>query len=307
VLVVSGIRSKQADVGEVRVGGAQLVEQLCAQSGEGHGRIGGSNRDKCKTEAELPEAHASESRSVNAVAPPTLVVIPTYNERESLPILLEQLLEVSPPLSILVVDDNSPDGTGLFADELAAREPRIAVLHRTEKEGLGPAYVAGFGWALEREFSIIVEMDADGSHLVEELPSLIAAVQNGAALAIGSRWVKGGTIVNWPRYRQAISRAGTAYARVLLRSQLHDITSGFRAFSRAALESVDLSSLGAAGYVFQIELAWRIERQGLPIREVPITFVERAHGSSKMTTRIVVEALGKVTLWGLRGPNRVPH
>jgi len=301
VLVVSGIRSQQPDVGELGVSRPQLGEQFLAQSGEDGGRIGVSNRAKCKSGAELPEAHASESRSVNSVAPSTLVVIPTYNERESLPILLEQLLVVSPQLSILVVDDNSPDGTGEYADQLAATEPRVTVLHRTEKQGLGPAYVAGFGWALERDFEIIVEMDADGSHLVEELPTLIAAVQNGAALAIGSRWVKGGTIVNWPRYRQAISRTGTAYARVLLRSQLHDITSGFRAFSRAALESIDLSSLGAAGYVFQIELAWRIERQGLPIREVPITFVERAHGSSKMTTRIVVEALAKVTRWGLRG------
>jgi len=228
-------------------------------------------------------------------------VIPTYNELESLPIVLGQLLALDGTLQVLVVDDNSPDGTGALADGIAATEARVSVLHRSEKSGLGPAYVAGFTWALARDFAVIVEMDADGSHQVSELPALLAAVADGAALSIGSRWVTGGRIVNWPWYRQAISRAGTAYARILLRSHLQDITSGFRAFSRAALESVELDSLGAAGYVFQIELAWRIERQGLPIAEVPITFIERVHGSSKMTTRIVVEALAKVTRWGLQG------
>lgn len=246
-------------------------------------------------------SHAKDD-PVNHDNPSTLVVIPTYNERESLPSLVEALLAVEPGIAILVVDDGSPDGTGEYVDDLARTEPRIAIIHRTAKEGLGPAYIAGFRWALERDFTVIVEMDADGSHQVEALPDLLKAVTDGAALAIGSRWVPGGRIVNWPKYRQAISRTGTAYARILLRSKLHDITSGYRAFTRAALESVDLDSLSAQGYAFQIELAWRVERQGLTVTEVPITFVERAFGRSKMTTRIVVEALAKVTQWGIRGP-----
>ena len=304
MFVVDGIRPQLANVAEVLLGGAQLLEQgavLGLQLCRAGNHIGGLNTNQCKSEAELPETHATERRLVNTAAPSTLVVIPTYNELESLPLVLGQLLALDDSVQVLVVDDNSPDGTGALADQVAGNEPRVSVLHRTEKAGLGPAYVAGFTWALERDFAVIVEMDADGSHQVSELPLLLAAVADGAALAIGSRWVDGGRIVNWPRHRQAISRAGTAYARILLRSHLQDITSGFRAYSRAALESIDLDSLGAAGYVFQIELAWRIERQGLPIREVPITFIERVHGSSKMTTRIVVEALAKVTRWGLRG------
>ena len=230
-----------------------------------------------------------------------LVIIPTFNERENLPKIVGRVREVLPEGHVLVVDDGSPDGTGQVADDMAAADPHIHVKHRTGKLGLGSAYLQGFAWGLGEGYDYLIEMDADGSHQVSELPLLLAAVADGAALAIGSRWVDGGRIVNWPRHRQAISRAGTAYARILLRSHLQDITSGFRAYSRAALESIDLDSLGAAGYVFQIELAWRIERQGLPIREVPITFIERVHGSSKMTTRIVVEALAKVTRWGLRG------
>ncbi len=229
------------------------------------------------------------------------MVIPTYNERENLLPLAARILTTVPAIDILVVDDNSPDGTGDLADELASTDPRVSVLHRTAKNGLGPAYVAGFRWALERDYIRIVEMDADGSHRPEELPALLAAVAAGADLAIGARWIPGGRVVNWPWYRQLISRAGTFYARILLRSSLHDITSGYRAYRRSALESLHLSTLSAQGYAFQIELAWRIERQGRPIREVPITFVEREHGASKMTTRIVVEALTQVTRWGLFG------
>lgn len=236
----------------------------------------------------------------------TLVVIPTYNELESLPLVVAGLLGLERDLEILVVDDNSPDGTGDWANNFAAGDDRLTVLHRTVKEGLGPAYVAGFRWALERGYGTIVEMDADGSHRVDQLPLLLEAVESGAALAIGSRWIPGGSIVNWPWYRQAISRIGTSYARIMLHSSLHDITSGFRAFSRSALESADVSTLSAAGYAFQIELAWRIERQGLPIAEVPITFVEREFGRSKMTTKIVIEALSKVTSWGLRGLPKSP-
>ncbi|RNE67319.1 polyprenol monophosphomannose synthase [Cryobacterium tepidiphilum] len=227
-----------------------------------------------------------------------VVVIPTYCERESLPALVTRLLAVTPAVDVLIVDDNSPDGTGDLADEISRTTPRVQVLHRDSKQGLGPAYVAGFRWALHNGYDRVVEMDADGSHQPEQLPALLAALDGGAALAIGSRWVPGGRVVNWPWYRRLISRAGTQYARILLRSRLHDITSGYRAFPRRALEAVDLGSLSAHGYAFQIELAWRLERSGAAISEVPITFVEREHGRSKMTLRIVVEALVRVTRWG---------
>jgi dolichol-phosphate mannosyltransferase len=238
---------------------------------------------------------------VNSSTDQTVVIIPTYCERESLRPLVERLLAASSDVDVLIVDDNSPDGTGALADALAAADARVNVLHRAGKQGLGPAYVAGFRWALAREYTRIVEMDADGSHQPEQLSGLLAALRDGAALAIGSRWVPGGSMVNWPWYRRAISRAGTQYARLLLRSRLHDITSGYRAFQRSALESVDLATLSAEGYAFQIELAWRIERQGSSISEVPITFVEREHGRSKMSIRIVLEALLHVTRWGLLG------
>lgn len=228
-----------------------------------------------------------------------VVVIPTYCERESLPPLMTRLLAVTPAVDVLIVDDNSPDGTGDLADEISRSEPRVHVLHRPGKQGLGPAYVAGFSWALDAGYARIVEMDADGSHQPEQLPALLAALDGDAALAIGSRWVPGGAVVNWPWYRRLISRAGTQYARLLLRSKLHDITSGFRAFPRWSLEALDLGSLSAQGYAFQIELAWRVERSGAAIREVPITFIEREHGRSKMTFRIVFEALVSVTRWGL--------
>ena len=230
-----------------------------------------------------------------------VVVIPTYCERDNLAPLLQRLLSAVPDVDVLIVDDNSPDGTGAVADALAAAETRVTVLHRAHKQGLGPAYVAGFRWALERDYAMVVEMDADGSHQPEQLPALLAALHDGASLAIGSRWIPGGRVVNWPWYRRAISRAGTQYARLLLRSRLHDITSGYRVYRRAALESIDLSSLSADGYAFQIELAWRVERAGGGIREVPITFVERTRGQSKMTLRIVLEALVHVSRWGILG------
>jgi dolichol-phosphate mannosyltransferase len=227
-----------------------------------------------------------------------VVVIPTYCERDSLPPLIARLLAVTPAVDLLIVDDNSPDGTGDLADAIGRNEPRVHVLHRAGKQGLGPAYVAGFRWALDSGYDRIVEMDADGSHQPEQLPALLAALDGGAALAIGSRWVPGGRVVNWPWYRRLISRAGTQYARMLLHSRLHDITSGYRAFPRRSLEAIDLASLSAQGYAFQIELAWRLEQSGAPIREVPITFIEREQGQSKMTLRIVFEALVRVTGWG---------
>lgn len=229
-----------------------------------------------------------------------LVVVPTYCEVDSLPPLVERVLASAPHPDVLIVDDNSPDGTGALADSIAEGDPRVQVLHRAGKEGLGPAYIAGFHRALEgsRAYDVIVEMDADGSHQPEELALLVAAITAGADLAIGARWIPGGRTVHWPWYRKLISRSATAYARVMLRSHLHDITSGYRAFRAPFLASLDLDGLQSAGYAFQIEVAWRAERAGADVREVPITFVERRDGASKMTTGIAIEAIGQVTRWG---------
>lgn len=235
-----------------------------------------------------------------------LVIIPTYNERENLPEAVVRVLRAAPGVEILVVDDGSPDGTGEVADQLADEHAGVHVLHRTDKRGLGAAYIAGFRWAEKGDYAVIVEMDADGSHLARELPRLLAAVES-ADLVIGTRWMPGGSVHNWPAYRKAISRAGTGYARVLLRSRLRDVTSGYRAYRASALYGLDLSSISSEGYCFQIELAWRLERSGAVIAEVPISFVERSRGRSKMSGAIVVEALAKVTAWGIRdrlGRNR---
>jgi dolichol-phosphate mannosyltransferase len=228
----------------------------------------------------------------------TLVVIPTYNELHALSDAVERTLRAVPGTRVLVVDDNSPDGTGRLADEIAARDHRVTVMHRTEKNGLGAAYIAGFRWA-EDHVDFIIEMDADGSHQPEELPLMIAQLEAGADLSIGARWIPGGKTRNWPLYRRLISRGGTAYARVLLRSRLHDITSGFRGFRVDTLRRIDLDSVASQGYCFQIEMAWLIEKSGGSVREFPITFVERVEGTSKMSSSIVVEALLKVTSWGL--------
>jgi dolichol-phosphate mannosyltransferase len=233
--------------------------------------------------------------------PRVIVVIPTYCEITTLQPLVERLLTVPSHPDVLVVDDNSPDGTGRLADELAAAHPRVRVLHRAGKEGLGPAYVAGFAAALAGGYDVIVEMDADGSHRPEELGRLLAAIADGADVAIGARWISGGSTEHWPWYRRLVSRGGTAYARIALRSKLHDMTSGYRAFRAGYLESLDLDGLRSAGYVFQIEMAWRAERSGAVIREVPITFVERTDGASKMTPGIAFEAIAQVTRWAFAG------
>jgi dolichol-phosphate mannosyltransferase len=215
----------------------------------------------------------------------TLVVIPTYNELHALSDAVERTLRAVPSTRILVVDDNSPDGTGRLADEIAARDDRVTVMHRTEKNGLGAAYIAGFRWAEDHDVDFIIEMDADGSHQPEELPLMIAQLEGGADLSIGARWI----------------------ARILLRSKLHDITSGFRGFRVDTLRQVDLGSVASQGYCFQIEMAWLIEKSGGDVREFPITFVERVEGTSKMSSSIVAEALLKVTTWGLAdrfGPSR---
>jgi len=199
---------------------------------------------------------------------------------------------------------SSPDGTGELADRLAAADSRIRVLHRTEKDGLGRAYLAGFAVALAGDFEYVVEIDADGSHDPAELPAMIALAAGGADLVIGSRRVAGGAVRNWPWRRQAISRVGNWYARTMLRSHIGDITAGYRVFRSTALADLDLANISSQGYCFQVELAWRLERTGHPVVEHPITFVERANGESKMHLGIVVEALLRVTRWGLFGPGK---
>ena len=228
-----------------------------------------------------------------------LTIIPTYNERESLPTVIKRLRAAVPDAHVLVADDNSPDGTGDMADAMAEQDGNIHVLHRPAKEGLGPAYLAGFAWGLERDYDVLVEMDADCSHQPEQLPLLLDAVQQGADMAIGSRYVPGGRTENWPLDRQLISRGGNLYSRVLLGTRIHDITGGYRAYKRATLEAIDLDSVRSRGYCFQIDLAWRTERLGLNITEVPITFVEREEGVSKMSKNVTVEAATSVAKWGL--------
>jgi len=228
----------------------------------------------------------------------TLVIMPTYNEAASLETSVLAVLKHAPEVDVLVVDDGSPDGTGLLADALASGNARISVLHRSEKLGLGAAYLAGFNWGFERGYSTLVEMDADGSHRAEDLPKLLARAPE-AELVIGSRWVDGGAVVNWPWYRKAISKGGTRYADLMLGSKIKDMTAGFRAYDAEFLKTLDLGGVAARGYAFQVEMAWRTQRAGGRVIEVPIVFVERVEGVSKMTTAIVLEALWLVTKWGL--------
>lgn len=227
----------------------------------------------------------------------TVVVMPTYNERENLFAMVRRIKE-SASVDILIVDDNSPDGTGLLADRLAAIDPRVHVIHRKVKAGLGAAYVEGFGWAIEQGFDVIVECDADGSHQPEQLPRLLAALGDND-MAIGSRWVKGGEVVDWPLLRMMISRGGSIYARTVLSLHQKDVTGGYRAFRKDALIAIGLDRITSQGYSFQIEMLWRASLAGLRIAEVPITFVERQYGVSKMRGMIVLEAMIRVTGWGL--------
>jgi dolichol-phosphate mannosyltransferase len=228
----------------------------------------------------------------------TLVVIPTYNEAENIEPLLEQVRAHTPEVDVLVVDDGSPDGTGDLADKVSAADERVHVLHRGRKEGLGAAYLAGFGWGLDRGYDLLVEMDADGSHLPSQLPDLIAAAEY-ADLVLGTRWMPGGRVVNWPWRRAWLSRAGNRYARIALGLPLRDATGGFRVFRRQTLQGIDLDSVRSQGYCFQVDLARRAVDRGFRVSEVPITFVERRYGESKMTGDIVREALLRVTRWGL--------
>lgn len=228
-----------------------------------------------------------------------LVIVPTYNERESLEGIVARILAADARVAVLVVDDNSPDGTGAIADRLAAADPRVSVLHRSGKLGLGTAYIEGFGRAIERGYNYAFEFDADGSHPPERLPALLDALDDGADLVIGSRWVPGGTTENWPLRRQLLSRGASIYARLLLRSRIRDITAGYRGYRTELLSDLDLDRVRSTGYCFQIELAWIVERRGRRVQELPITFVERAEGASKMSRAIVIEAIWRVLAWGV--------
>ena len=228
-----------------------------------------------------------------------IMVIPTYNEAANLGWIVGRLRRAEPEVDILVVDDSSPDGTGDLADEIAAADSQVHVLHRTVKNGLGAAYLEGFAWALDHDYDVVGEMDADGSHQPEELGRLLTALRN-ADLVIGSRYVRGGSVVNWPLSRQALSRGGNLYVRMLLGIGIRDATAGYRVFRRETLEKIDLASVESAGYVFQTDLATRTVRAGLVVKEVPIEFVERVRGASKMSGAVASESLKLVTRWGLQ-------
>jgi dolichol-phosphate mannosyltransferase len=229
----------------------------------------------------------------------TVVVLPTYNEAQMIQKAVSRIREAVPDADVLVVDDDSPDGTGRVADKLAAIDPNVHVLHRARKEGLGAAYVAAFGWVLAGDYGVIVQMDADGSHQPHELPRLLAALAE-ADLVVGSRYVRGGRIVNWPLRRELLSRLGNSYTRLLLGIPVRDATGGYRAFRADALRRIDLDEVASQGYCFQVDTAWRAVCAGLRVVEVPITFVEREEGASKMSGAIVREALWRVTQWGVQ-------
>ena len=239
----------------------------------------------------------------------TLVIIPTYNERENIGSIVGRLRASVPEAEVLVVDDGSPDGTGEIADALAATDENVSVLHRSGKEGLGAAYRAGMRQALDAGYDAIVEMDADGSHQPEQLPALLGTLRSvdspdGADVVLGSRWVDGGGVVNWPARRRLISRGGSAYSRIALGLPVRDVTGGYRAFTADALRRLHFERTESQGYCFQIDMTRRAYDAGLSIVEVPITFVERERGASKMGGGIVAEAMLRVTLWGLVG---LPH
>lgn len=228
-----------------------------------------------------------------------VMVIPTYNEAENITGIVSRIRAAQPSVQVLIVDDASPDGTGELADRMARQDPMVKVHHRTAKEGLGAAYLDGFGVALSLGAEVIGEMDADGSHQPEQLQAMLTALRH-ADLVIGSRWVHGGSVVNWPLGRRVLSRGGNLYVRMLLGLPVRDATAGFRLYRRSALIAADLASVESTGYVFQTDLAWRVHRAGLRIREVPIEFVERERGESKMSGQVAAESLRNVTRWGLR-------
>jgi dolichol-phosphate mannosyltransferase len=227
-----------------------------------------------------------------------VVIIPTYNERENLDPIAARVRSTVPEADVLVVDDNSPDGTGELADKLATGDQQIFVLHRPGKGGLGAAYLAGFGWALERGYAAMIEMDADGSHQPEDLPRLLTALEE-ADLVIGSRWIPGGTVRNWPKSREFLSRGANTYARLMLRVPVRDTTAGYRAYRAETLRAIALDTVRSQGYCFQIDLTLRAVNAGLTVAEVPITFIDRTRGASKMSRAVMAEAFWRVAQWGV--------
>lgn len=234
----------------------------------------------------------------------TLVIIPTYNEVENLPLIVERVRSAAPKVDILVVDDNSPDGTGDVADELAGKDEQIHVVHRKVKDGLLGAYLAGFEFGLEREYNVLCQMDADGSHAPEQLHLLLDEIDNGADVVIGSRYVKGGKAVNWPRERYWLSKLGNLYISLALGDDIADMTAGYRAFRREVLEQIDLDSLSRKGYIFQVQLADAAISEAFDVREVPITFVDRELGESKLDASFAKDSLTEVTKWGVERRSR---
>lgn len=227
-----------------------------------------------------------------------LVIIPTYNEIDNVDIAISQVRENTPDVDVLIADDNSPDGTGHKADEIAAQDPQVSVLHRAGKQGLGAAYLDSFQWAKDQGYDVVVEMDADGSHRAEDLSNILTALVD-ADVALGSRWVKGGKVVNWPMHRKVLSRGGNIYTKIWLGMPISDATGGYRAFRMSALDAIGVHAVASQGYCFQVDMAWRAVQAGLTVVEVPITFIERVRGESKMDQAIVKEALARVTVWGL--------
>jgi dolichol-phosphate mannosyltransferase len=228
------------------------------------------------------------------------VIIPTYNERENLEPIVRRVRAAVPGADLLIVDDNSPDGTGAAADELATADGHVHVLHRAAKEGLGAAYIAGFRWALDQGYDAIVEMDADGSHQPEDLPRLLGGLAD-ADLVIGSRWVPGGKVMNWAKSRELLSRGANLYSRLMLRIGVRDATAGYRVYRAPTLRKIDLGTVQSQGYCFQIDLTLRTTQAGLKVVELPITFVERTRGASKMSKAVVREAFWRVAVWGIGG------
>jgi dolichol-phosphate mannosyltransferase len=228
-----------------------------------------------------------------------LVIVPTYNELENIRIITSGIRTIVPGADILIADDNSPDGTGEVADDLAATDQQIKVLHRTNKAGLGAAYLDAFSWAKKNGYDVVVEMDADGSHRPVDLVKILEQLNN-ADVVLGSRWVAEGKVVNWPLQRKILSQGGNIYTRLMLGIPVKDATGGFRAYRMTALDQIDLSKVQSQGYCFQVDMAWRAVQAGLTVVEVPITFIEREIGESKMSGSIVKEALWRVTQWGFQ-------
>lgn len=237
-------------------------------------------------------------RDDNAVGR-VLVIIPTYNESQNIESVTTRLRDAVPDAHVLIADDNSPDGTGDIADRLAANDDHVHVMHRQGKQGLGAAYLAGFHWGLDEGYDVLVQHDADGSHQPEELPRLLEAIADGADMVKGSRWIPGGSVVNWPASRKFISKGGSLWTRLWLGIPVKDATGGFNAFRASTLKGLNLDEVASAGYCFQIDMVWRTLKHGFKVVEVPITFVERELGDSKMSRNIVIEALIRTTLWGV--------